>query len=283
MSPARPTAHDTMNTGGRAITVMRQAVHDRSGPRHQAVTHTYAALAYYRAGRARIEQNGTWRLGVGDVLLVPAGEPHRSLEAKRAEYWGLSFCVSCVAADGGASLLEPFERVRRGGAPVVHITESRQRFLDTLFTELEAASKKSEAGGDVDAVQRSLLTLILNELERAAVTAPAASSKRSVVVDSLQFIERNCLKRLTLKDVAKAVRRTPSYVTSALTQATGRSAVEWIVSGRMAEARRLLLHSDEMVDVIAERVGYADATHFIRMFRRAHGMTPAAWRTAQRT
>jgi len=59
--------------------------------------------------------------------------------------------------------------------------------------------------------------------------------------------------------------------------------VQWIVSGRMAEARRLLLHSDEMVDVVAERVGYADATHFIRMFRREHGATPAAWRAAQAT
>jgi AraC-like DNA-binding protein len=50
----------------------------------------------------------------------------------------------------------------------------------------------------------------------------------------------------------------------------------------MAQARRLLLHSDERVDVIAERVGYADATHFIRMFRREHGATPAAWRLRAR-
>jgi AraC-like DNA-binding protein len=35
-----------------------------------------------------------------------------------------------------------------------------------------------------------------------------------------------------------------------------------------------------MVDVIAERVGYADPSHFIRMFRREHGATPAAWRAA---
>ncbi|HEY0463268.1 MAG TPA: AraC family transcriptional regulator [Polyangiaceae bacterium] len=37
-----------------------------------------------------------------------------------------------------------------------------------------------------------------------------------------------------------------------------------------------------MVEIIAERVGYADATHFIRLFRRAYGVTPSAWRTAQR-
>lgn len=49
----------------------------------------------------------------------------------------------------------------------------------------------------------------------------------------------------------------------------------------MAEARRLLLHSDEMIDVVAERVGYADPTHFIRMFQRENGATPAAWRAAK--
>ncbi len=63
-----------------------------------------------------------------------------------------------------------------------------------------------------------------------------------------------------------------------LRRATGRTAHQWIIACRMAEARRRLLHSDELVDVIAERVGYRDPTQFIRMFRRHHGATPAAWR-----
>jgi AraC-like DNA-binding protein len=58
--------------------------------------------------------------------------------------------------------------------------------------------------------------------------------------------------------------------------------VAWIIAGRMAEARRRLLHSDESVEVIAERVGYADPTHFVRLFRREHGSTPAAWRARLR-
>lgn len=102
------------------------------------------------------------------------------------------------------------------------------------------------------------------------------------MVDALRFIERHCLGPLSLKEVAAAIGRSPTYVTAALTATTGQSAGDWITSGRMAEARRLLLHSDERVDVVAERVGYADPTHFIRMFRRTHGATPAAWRTARR-
>jgi AraC-like DNA-binding protein len=245
------------------------------------VTHTYAALAFYTGGRSRVELNGEWTLGAGDVLLVPPGEPHRMLDVQRPELWGLAFCVPCFAVDGAAGLLAPFERVRDGAAAVVRIPADRHAFLEALFRELEDAQPRGP-GDTIDAVQRSLLTLILNEVGRAAGGAASAEApRRSVVVDSLRFIERNCLRRLTLADVAEAVGRSPAYVTSALKQATGRSAGEWVLSGRMAEARRLLLHSDERVDIVAERVGYADATHFIRMFRREHGATPAAWRAAQ--
>jgi AraC-like DNA-binding protein len=63
-----------------------------------------------------------------------------------------------------------------------------------------------------------------------------------------------------------------------LVELTGRTVGEWILEYRMAEARRRLRGTDERVDIIAERVGYADVTHFIRQFRRLHRVTPAAWR-----
>ena len=243
-------------------------------PRRTPVTHSFAALAFYTDGRARLEQRGAWSLEPGDIMLIPAGEPHRLLDADAPEMWGLRFCAPCFAARDAGALLEPFERVRAGASPVVRIAADRRPFLDSLFRELSTAADRDTA------VHLGFLTLILDEVARAA-SWPAATSSRSVVSDSLRFIERNCLGPLSLADVAAAVGRSPAYVTTALTRATGRSAVTWIVAGRMAEARRLLLHSDERIDIIAERVGYADATHFIRMFRREHGATPAAWR-AQR-
>ena len=39
---------------------------------------------------------------------------------------------------------------------------------------------------------------------------------------------------------------------------------------------------EHALEVVAERVGYEDTTHFIRVFRRVHGTTPAAWRRARR-
>lgn len=283
MTNLRPIVRDSLTGDGWPVVATRLAPNDTKARPRAPVTHSYAALAFYTGGRSRVELNGEWSLREGDVLLVPAGEPHRVLEMRGMESWGLAFCVPCFAADGAASLLGPFERVRDGASAVVHIPSARHVYLEGLFRELEAVGPAARAPRDtVDAIQRSLLTLILAEVDRASdADGPRRGAGGGVVVDALRFIERHCLGRLTLNDVAAAIGRSPTYVTSALTQATGRSAGQWIVTGRMAEARRLLLHSNEMVDVIAERVGYADVTHFIRMFRRTHGATPAAWRASR--
>jgi AraC family transcriptional activator of pobA len=270
---------DLLGDGASPIFVARRAAGDSVAGR-APVSHQYAALAYYTAGRARVEQRGLWTVERGDVLLVPAGEAHRMVETSGPELWGLGFCVPCFVADDGGALADPFERVRAGAAAVVRIPDERHGFLESLFHELADASSPERRAGAAS-VQRSLLTLILNEVGRAAHWGDAPPGGGDVVAESLRVIERRCLGPLTLQDVAEAVGRTPSYVTTALTRATGRSAVAWIVAGRMAEARRRLLHSDERIDIIAERVGYADVTHFIRMFRREHGATPAAWRSAQ--
>lgn len=242
-------------------------------------THAYAALAFYTGGRSQMEQRGSWTLEAGDVLIVPPGEPHRTTESRRPEYWGLAFCAPCFAAERG-NLLEPFERVRAGASAVVHIPSERHTFLEGLFRELEETSDPRRGGGPPH-VQQSLLTLVVHEIRRAAGWEAGAVRPQGVVAESLHFIERNCLRPLTLKEVARQVGRSEAYVTTAVKRATGRSAVGWIIAGRMAEARRLLLHSAERIDAVAERVGYADATHFIRLFQRTHGATPAAWRAAR--
>ena len=282
MSQVRPILRDNLIGDGAAVVSARRAC---EGPPvvHPPATHPYAVLEFFTGGRSRMELNGEWTLREGDVLLVAAGAPHRVLEGRGMESWGTAFCVPCFASGATASLLEPFERVREGAAAVVQIPAARHPYLEGLFRELENIGLERRGPTESrDAVQRSLLTLILAEVDRASSSSgPSQATTSTVVTAALRFIERNCLGPLTLNDVAAAVGHSSTYVTTALTQATGRSAVQWIVSGRMAEARRLLLHSDEMIDVIAERVGYADATHFIRMFRREHGATPAAWRAAQ--
>jgi AraC family transcriptional activator of pobA len=275
------SARCTRPHGGAVFATRHVSFDQRATRTHAKVTHPYAALAFCTAGRVQTEQHGCFRVEAGDVVLVPAGTPHRTLAADPHELWGVGFAAGSFAADDGGALLAPFERVRAGASAVVRVPEERRAFLASLCAELHDVV----AARGADAVQRSLLTLIVHEVARAVrlAEAPDDHPSSNVVAASLAVIERRCLSRLTLRDVATAVGRSPAYVTTALRRETGRSAIAWITAGRMAEARRLLLHSDEPVEVIAGRVGYADVTHFIRTFRRTHGTTPSAWRGTSRT
>lgn len=242
--------------------------------------HDHVVLAYFTSGRATVEQRRRYELRAGDVLLVPAGEPHRIRRATQSASWGIGFCAPCYAPTELAGLLDPFERARAGASAVVTIEAGRQAYFAGLCAELERESRSAGAHGGL--AQKGLLSLLLVEVARAAAGTSAHALAPTLVGEALAYIERNALSPISLRDVAAAIGRSPSHVTTAVKRATGKSVGTWITSARLSEARNQLLHGDERIEIVAERVGYADATHFIRLFRREHGVTPAAWRSAAR-
>jgi AraC-like DNA-binding protein len=262
----------------RSVFVVRQERGREYHAGHPPVAHEHLVVAFCTGGTAVIEQQGRWSLAEGDVVLIPAGAPHRHLEEKDSEHWCLGLCPVCFRAEGGGELLEPLERVRSGAAAVVSISAPRRALLASFYAELRR--EIDEAATGTLTAQKSLVSLILTEVARAMASRPEADASSSVVTEALRYIERHCTESISLHDVATAVHRSSSHVTTLVRRATGRSVQAWIIAGKLAEARRRLRNTDEMIEVIAERVGYADATHFIRLFRREHGVTPAAWRAS---
>jgi len=60
--------------------------------------------------------------------------------------------------------------------------------------------------------------------------------------------------------------------------ATGYAPLEYVQTLRIEEAKQLLEASDIPIDDIPTEIGYADPTHFRRLFRRRVGTTPARYR-----
>jgi AraC family transcriptional activator of pobA len=261
------------------ILVERLQVRD-SGMRGPAAVHTYAVVMLVTRGQSRVRHAGEFAVRAGDVHLIPPGDPHR-VGVSDAEGWGLAFHPEVLGgADGmgeGASRLGPLMRVRQGCHPVLRPTAVQRRRLLRWMRLLGEELAHAERGGDEAAL--ALLRLVLIELER--MSSPAVTQESPSVGLSrkaLTYIETHCIEPLSLAKVARAVGRSSAHVAGVVRQETGRTVGEWILECRMAEARRRLRGTDERVDIIAERVGYADVTHFIRLFRRVHGVTPAAWR-----
>lgn len=95
------------------------------------------------------------------------------------------------------------------------------------------------------------------------------------------FIEANYKEQITLADVAQAVGYSPAYLTSQVGEQTNYTVNRWIIERRMVEARLLLSSTDYKVEEIAAKIGYQNACHFSRQFRKYHGQPPNTWRNAQ--
>jgi AraC-like DNA-binding protein len=128
---------------------------------------------------------------------------------------------------------------------------------------------------------RAITRLMMLFLARRAL--PSAPSNANPLVTSVfQFIEARYRFPIGLADVARAVGRSPAYLTDLVRRETGRAVGQWIIERRMADARRLLLETEQGVGAVAEAAGYLDPRHFSAQFKRLHGTTPQAWRKSRR-
>lgn len=107
------------------------------------------------------------------------------------------------------------------------------------------------------------------------------TSNNPLIVRVLNFIELNFNRPISLKDVAAELKYSPSYLTNLVKCKTGKTVNRWITERRLAEARYLLLKTNQSVEQIAYAVGYLDVSYFFRQFRRHHTKTPQTWRKSQ--
>lgn len=97
---------------------------------------------------------------------------------------------------------------------------------------------------------------------------------------AVDYLEKNHAQPLSLQDVAGALGITPGYLSRLFGLSGGRGFVETLNDIRIAHARGLLRKTSLPVHVVGRRVGFPNATYFIRVFRKAAGLTPNEYRAA---
>lgn len=249
------------------------------------VVHDHSGIAIYLEGEARVRMGVHYALRRGDVLLVPEGMPHGSSATERpndAEIVGISLCTACLRSPWGTSLREMLDDVRRGAIAARRLTDDELATAVALTTRVddELRERRPHHALMVDGLMTQLTAL----LARASVVDVRVGDAAwpAAVADALSFVERHAHEGISLREVARAVGRSPTHLATLVKRHTGRTVVAWITHARMALARQLLVSSDEGVESIAGRVGFASPSHFHRAFRRAHEASPGEWRSVHR-
>jgi AraC family transcriptional regulator len=85
-----------------------------------------------------------------------------------------------------------------------------------------------------------------------------------------------------LAELAALVDLSAEHFCRAFKASTGLPPHAWFVAHRVERARELLDSTNLPVEEVAAQVGYAEPSHFARMFRRTHGRSPTQYRRERR-
>ena len=137
------------------------------------------------------------------------------------------------------------------------------------------------AGMDEDIIKSSInaLAVAVNKLEEIS-TSLAISDDRLVAI--MNYIQTN-YKTVTLEGLAREFHLSTPYLSKYIKEKSGKTFGEHILKIRMKRAKTLLKNGSMTVENIAFAVGYTNAEHFIRLFKKSFGMTPTQYRNSSKS
>ena len=81
-----------------------------------------------------------------------------------------------------------------------------------------------------------------------------------------------------VQDYAQAQYLNPNYFSSVIKLKTGKTVNNWITEKIVAEAKSLLRRSSEPIQEVASLLGFKNAAHFSRFFKKHAEVSPSVFR-----
>jgi AraC-like DNA-binding protein len=93
------------------------------------------------------------------------------------------------------------------------------------------------------------------------------------------YIETHIHERITIRHLADLIHRSPSFISHYFKSELGQSPAVYIQAKRMEVARQHLLGGDQVKEV-ADLLGFYDAFHFSKSFKKHFGKPPLSFRAS---
>jgi AraC-like DNA-binding protein len=98
------------------------------------------------------------------------------------------------------------------------------------------------------------------------------------VLRAAEYLGRHYARSITVDEVARAIGLSPGHLAHVFRLESGSTVKSRLRSVRIEVARRLLVDTDDKLEVIARAVGLYDAAHMSRLFQHTLGFWPGAYR-----
>ncbi|OJJ19260.1 hypothetical protein BKI52_20830 [marine bacterium AO1-C] len=124
----------------------------------------------------------------------------------------------------------------------------------------------------------TLLVEIIQCIDQSATSPLLPGRALKIVNEFNHHLFKHIRTEQSLKFYANQLCITQGYLNKVLKQVTGKSASNCLYEALALEAKALLVHSQDSIGQIAFQLGFSDASHFARFFKKHLGVSPSYFR-----
>jgi AraC-like DNA-binding protein len=229
------------------------------------------ARAEFRARRDRRASTGHLARAVS---IVPAGATVWACSER-----GGSVSFASLAIDPEAIVARLGHDIPRDAlrAPQLNFSDERLWQLGSMLAR-ESAQPDAYSSLACDCLVTLLLVQLFRSDQRRFTPARVARLSPAQVRRVTEHIEAHLAERISLAELAQLVGTSQSHFSHAFKATTGLPPHRWQLEARIRQSQALLSRRRSSVADVALATGFADQSHFTRVFRRVVGETPANWR-----
>lgn len=229
----------------------------------------FLVIQHTLLGEGRLDYAGRpYRLGPGDCMLVTMPHAHRYWLQRGGEWEYFWLLLS------GREALRLAREILEVSGPVLRPDAAQ---INRLAAVCLALLTQSPGPGTASALAYGAMAA----LHDAAFATPPAPALAPQLARVLAHVDAHLAEPLTIDRLARVAGQSRAHFVRQFTAALGLPPSAHVEARRLDRVERLLLASELTVDQIAKMAGYADGNYLAKVFRRARGLSPLAWRATR--
>lgn len=250
---------------------------NEQGNKSDIHTHDFLEISIVLEGQANytIEEQ-EFQLNAGQIMLFNPGTHHGEEQRTGTYSHQLHIGLTNISLDGLKRNHLPTKKA------ILNLGEYQWEFLDKAWRLVkEYSEEQPEFQLMVKALIIEMLVLILRSLEKVqdnTVTlalSKNAKRKQYLVNHAIYYLENHHTQEITLEQLADTLYVSPTYLSKVFKESTGMSPINYLIQVRLKHAKELLANEQLTIREISQAVGYQDAYHFSKLFKKYYGVSPS--------
>ncbi len=243
-------------------------------------SHDYIEMAFVLSGKSRMLIDGAMHeISEGDLIVLNPGVKHEAIIIEGNPNPSTEFFVG-FSDIHLRNYPENFLPLPTPDSCVFHTTGQLYQKLFKLCASMEAENS-SRRQGHYEMMKsylvQMLLLIIREQYEPLKHTEGynfSALNKKDIVEQILNYFEDHYNEKISLDQIAENMYLSPFYISKIFKSETGNTPIGHLINIRLEKARELL-QAGGSIQEVALAVGYEDAYHFSKLFKKRYGISPS--------